>query len=563
MKEILIKVSWLKEHTKGFVLVLTLPLILEVILSVSSVAMAIISKNLIDAAENKDKALLITYVGLFIGSIIIQLVLDGILLYIRTHNTELISNKLRENLLMRVNEKQWGKLSRYHSGDISTRMTSDIGNITSILVNTIPDIVSLAASLIASFFALLLLKPSLAMIAFILGPISLILSRLYARKLKKFNANIQNSESSCRSFLQEAIQNITIIKTFCLEQFINGEFKKLQDKKYRFVMGRGRMTIVSNSALSISYWVGYAIAFAWGAVGIFNGSETFGALTAFIQLINKVQGPFTGLAYSLPQLISSSTSIERIMELENLEKEIKLDEIADFTSVGIRFENVSFFYEENKYIVNDASLQIEEGETVALIGPSGKGKTTLIRLIMGLLKPNSGTIYVGDKEKEFQICASTRKLISYVPQGNTLFSGTIIENIRMGCEEASKDEVIEALRSACAWDFIKDLKNGIYTTIGERGIGLSEGQAQRIAIARAIIHKTPILLLDEATSALDAQTEIQVLNNIQNLDYKPTCIIITHRNTALKICDRVITLETEGIVEIGNLNYQASNEETG
>lgn len=165
MKEILIKVSWLKEHTKGFVLVLTLPLILEVILSVSSVAMAIISKNLIDAAENKDKALLITYVGLFIGSIIIQLVLDGILLYIRTHNTELISNKLRENLLMRVNEKQWGKLSRYHSGDISTRMTSDIGNITSILVNTIPDIVSLAASLIASFFALLLLKPSLAMIA--------------------------------------------------------------------------------------------------------------------------------------------------------------------------------------------------------------------------------------------------------------------------------------------------------------------------------------------------------------------------------------------------------------
>lgn len=563
MKEILIKVSWLKEHTKGFVLVLTLPLILEVILSVSSVAMAIISKNLIDAAENKDKALLITYVGLFIGSIIIQLVLDGILLYIRTHNTELISNKLRENLLMRVNEKQWGKLSRYHSGDISTRMTSDIGNITSILVNTIPDIVSLAASLIASFFALLLLKPSLAMIAFILGPISLILSRLYARKLKKFNANIQNSESSCRSFLQEAIQNITIIKTFCLEQFINGEFKKLQDKKYRFVMGRGRMTIVSNSALSISYWVGYAIAFAWGAVGIFNGSETFGALTAFIQLINKVQGPFTGLAYSLPQLISASTSIERIMELENLQKEIELDEVADFTSVGIRFENVSFFYEENKYIVNDASLEIEEGETVALIGPSGKGKTTFIRLIMGLLKPNRGTIYVGDKEREFKICASTRKLISYVPQGNTLFSGTIIDNIRMGCEEASEEEVIEALRSACAWDFIKSLKNEIYTIIGERGIGLSEGQAQRIAIARAIIHKTPILLLDEATSALDAQTEIQVLNNIQNLDYKPTCIIITHRNTALKICDRVITLETEGIVEIGNINYQASNEETG
>ncbi|WP_160676072.1 ABC transporter ATP-binding protein [Clostridium sp. C8-1-8] len=563
MKEILIKVNWLKEHSKGFVLVLTLPLILEVILSISSVAMAIISKNLIDAAENRDKALLITYVGLFIGSIIIQLVLDGILLYIKTHNTEFISNKLRENLLTRVNEKQWGELSRYHSGDISTRMTSDIGNITSILVNTVPDIVSLAASLIASFFALLLLKPSLAMIAFILGPISLILSRLYARKLKQFNVKIQNSESSCRSFLQEAVQNITIIKTFCLEEFIDGKLEKLQDKKYRFVMGRGRMTIVSNSALSISYWVGYAIAFGWGAVGIFNGSETFGALTAFIQLINRVQGPFTGLAYSLPQLISASTSIERIMELENLEKEIKLNEFTDFTSAGIRLENVSFFYEENKHIINNVSFKVEEGETVALIGPSGKGKTTLIRLVMGLLKPNSGNIYISNKDKKFQICASTRKLISYVPQGNTLFSGTIIDNIRMGCETASKEKIIEALRSACAWDFIRELKNDMYTIIGERGIGLSEGQAQRIAIARAIIHRTPILLLDEATSALDSQTEMQVLNNIQSLDYKPTCIIITHRNTALKICHRVIRLEADGIVEIGNINYQASNEETG
>lgn len=552
MKNIWVQIKWIKGQTRTFIFFLSLPLIIEGILSITNVSMAVITKNLIDAATSKERDLLINYGILFILLIIGEMILDAVLSIIKVRNTEAISNRMRQNLFNNLTKKEWIEVSKYHSGDILTRMTSDISNIVNIFVSTLPDIASLVVSLVASFITLLYFEPSLAVIAFILGPISVVVSRLYGRKLKKINLEIQQSEGLCRSLLQEFIQNMTIIKTFCLEKTTDKQIGELQGKKYNLVMGRGKLSMLSNSALSFTYWVGYIIAFGWGVLGLFNGSATFGTLTAFIQLIGKIQGPFTGLAYSLPQLISASASIERLIEIESLENEIIDNRIFNPDKIEIRFENVNFSYEKDKTILKNISTQIYPGEITALVGPSGQGKTTFIRLILSLLRPKEGKIYMARGQEKFEISASTRQLISYVPQGNTLFSGTIAENLRFGCADASDQEIKEALQLACAWDFVKELQDGLYTVIGERGVGLSEGQAQRLAIGRALLRKTPIIIFDEATSALDSSTEMNVLKAISNLSPVRTCIIITHRTSTLNICHRILRLEDENLFELNN-----------
>lgn len=552
MKNIWAQIKWIKGQTKTFIFFLSLPLIIEGILSIANVSMAIISKNLIDAATGKEKDLLMSNAILFIIIIIGEVVLDAILTLTKVRNTEAISNSIRQNLFNSLAQKEWIEFSKYHSGDILTRMTSDISNVVNIFVSTIPDIVSLGVSLIASFITLLYFEPSLAVVAFVLGPISVLVSRLYGRKLKKINLEIQKSEGRCRSLLQEFMQNMTIIKTFCLEKTTDKKIGELQSKKYNLVMGRGKLSMISSSALSVMYWIGYLIAFGWGVFGLFTGYATFGALTAFIQLIGKVQGPFTGLAYSLPQLISASASIERLMEVESLENETIGTRILNSNEIGIEFKNVSFFYEKDKTVLKSISTQICSGKITALVGPSGQGKTTFIRLILSLLRPKEGKIYITRGQEKFEISASARQLISYVPQGNTLFSGTIEENLCFGCADASEQEIEEALQLACAWDFVKELQNGIYTIIGERGVGLSEGQAQRLAIARALLRKTPIIIFDEATSALDSNTETNVLKAIGNLSPVRTCIIITHRLSALSICHRVLRIEDGNLFEFNN-----------
>ena len=277
-----------------------------------------------------------------------------------------------------------------------------------------------------------------------------------------------------------------------------------------------------------------------------------------LQLYGKVQYPFSSLASMFPGLISTIAAAERLMELEDipLEKSSKT-EIIDFTNPEITFENVSFEYKKDNKIINDVTLTIPYGETIAFVGPSGEGKTTLIRLILSLINPSSGKVYLKEDNKEDTFNRDYRNLISYVPQGNTLFSGTIEDNLRYGNFKATEEEIYEALENACALDFVNELEDGIKTVIGEKATGISEGQAQtqRIAIARSFLRKKPILILDEATSALDPETEVKVLKAIKSLSHKPTCIIITHRPSALNICHRIIRLEKGHLKEVNKSSF--------
>lgn len=555
MKNTWIKIQWIIKQAKTSIHLLVALIVLGGITSLCAVYRAIITKKLIDAATTSEFHKMMLWVSMLAVFIIVQIATDAICSALSTRSSTEISNYIQKNLYSRLLKTKWLEFSKYHSGDILTRLTSDVDAISNVLVNTVPNILSLGITLIASTLVLLFYDPLIAILALCISPIPIFLGRVYSRKLKKIYTKIQKTESEYRSLFNESIQNMLIIKSFCLEEEKNMKVTAIQKSKLGFVLNRNRINIASNSILSLTYWIGFLLVFSLGGLKLSAGTATFGTLTAMLQLISNIQGPFSAIASSLPQVISAIASSERIIELESLtldSSESSVPALVHFDTAGIIFENVSFFYKRDTLVLNDVFANIRPGEIVALIGASGEGKTTFIRLLLSLYQVDKGHIYITNDDKRYEINPSNRKIISYVPQGNSLFSGTIAENLRYGAPNATDKQLEIAARDACAWEFIESLDYGLYTVIGERGLGLSEGQSQRLAIARALLRNTPLLLLDEATSALDNETEIKVLQGIQSLYPKRTCIIITHRPTALKICHRIFKLQNNHLFEVDN-----------
>jgi ATP-binding cassette, subfamily B, bacterial len=544
--------KWMSGQARPFIFSLTLITSLGAILQLSGVGMAIVSKTLIDAAAASQPSQMYRSAIIFIILILVEVLCGAVVSLITSKTSETISNSMRQNFFRQLTLTEWFDISKFHSGDILTRMTSDVGNVSSILVKTLPSIVSLTFLLVASFATLLFYEPTLALLVFMLSPFAIILSRFYGRKLKPLYLKMQEAESIYRSFIHESVQNMLIIKTFCLENNTLNHINELQNNRLKWVLKRSQIGVASNSVLVVSYWLGYFLAFVWGAFSLSKGVATFGMLTAFIQLVGKIQSPFIGLANNLPQIISAMASVDRIMEFEKLQQENNSTIIPELTTAGIEFENISFSYDRDKPVLTNISGKISHGEIAAIVGPSGEGKTTLLRLILSLVQPKSGNLYFVNGLNKYKVCSSTRRFVSYVPQGNTLFSGTIAENLRHGSPNATDKDLEIAAQAACAWDFISELKDGLYTFIGEKGLGLSEGQAQRLAIARALLHKSPILILDEATSALDVNTEFAVLQAIHDHSPGKTCIIVTHRQSVFKICNRIFKIENGHLKNLYN-----------
>ncbi|MCX7710872.1 MAG: ABC transporter ATP-binding protein/permease, partial [Clostridia bacterium] len=398
-------------------------------------------------------------------------------------------------------------------------------------------------------------EPMLAVLTFVLAPCAILLSHFLGQKFKDYHIKIQESEGRYRTFIQEQIQNILVVKAFCREKESVCESEKLQNQRLRWVTSRSKINTAGSAILSMGYWLGYLTAFIWGAFRLSEGAATFGTLAAFIQLVEQVQEPFICLAYDLPQLFTSQASAGRLMELDQLQGEKNLENMKKWKSTGICLENVSFSYDPAKEVLVNVNIRIQPGEIVALAGMSGEGKTTLIRLLLSLVSPKSGKVcFFNSAGHKTESSAAFRHFISYVPQGNTLFSGTIEENLRIGRPDATEKDIEQALQAANALDFIKKLPGGIHTKIGENGYGLSEGQAQRLSIARALIKKAPVLILDEATSALDIHTEKGILQSVKKLGASRTCIIITHRPTAYEVCDRVLKIQNGQLMEFCNPN---------
>ena len=569
-KDLWVKIKWMGSYAKPAVPFLIFSIIVNIIFAVIGIYNVTVSKSLIDSAISGDSEATIRWLIIMLSITLISMLSSPVTSFMSTHSSTKLTQNIQRKIYQHIQCSDWLEQSKFHSVSLLTRVTSDVSNISSAILGTIPSLVSLTVTLVGSFYTLISWAPSIAFAAVFIGPFLILVGKYFSRKLKDLYKEAQEEDVKYRSFMQESIQNIMIVKTFCMEKINMHRLVEIQNNKYKIAMRNTKLSVMTSMSMSFCSSIAYFTIFTWGVLNIAKGVSTYGTFTGMLQLYSKVQAPFSSLASMIPGLISTIAAAERLMEIEAIpvekmadEKElddigsleVALDSISSkvsstFNKPNIVFDNVSFAYKANNNILNNINLTIDAGETIAFVGPSGEGKTTMIRLILSLINPTEGNILLSEGNLVKEINRNYRELISYVPQGNTLFSGSIRDNLKYGNPYASDDEIKAALKNACALDFVNELEDGLDTMIGEKGVGISEGQAQRIAIARSFLRERPILILDEATSALDPETEVNVLKAVRELPTKPTCIIITHRPSALNICNRIMKLEKGHIREV-------------
>ena len=453
-------------------------------------------------------------------------------------------NKIQHDLYARLLGSGWRELRAYHTGNLLNRLETDVYTVITLLTENFPSFFTTIVKFLGAFLFLFWMDKTLALIVVIIVPFFVICSKLYMRKLRRLTHVIRDNDSKIQSLLQESLQHVVVIKTLGRQRTMLDRLASLQNLLYRETLRKTKYSTVSSTVINAGFIAGYMLTFTWGTVSLQRGLITYGALIAFIQLVGQIQGPARQLARYVPLFISAFTATERLMELENIHHEAAKGDRLLSGRVGLRLEHLTFAYEKgSRKIFDNFSYDFPPKSITAILGETGSGKTTLVRLLLNLIRPQAGSLYLYDAQGlRLEASPDTRCNFAYVPQGNTLLSGTIKENLLLGRPDATDEELHEALRLAAA-DFISELPDGIESICGEGGTGLSEGQAQRIAIARALLRRAPFLLLDEATSALDTETERRVLQNIVGTFEGRTVIVVTHRPEVLQYCTQVLDLE--------------------
>lgn len=451
-----------------------------------------------------------------------------------------IKNNLRMQLFSRLICAYHGSRGERHSGDITNRLEEDVRVVSECLSNSLPALLSATVQFIAAFCFLMALNNTLAWSVVGIMPLAIILSKIFFRKLRRLTRDIRDTDSLVQSHLQENLQHATLIQTLEQEGRASSGLDRLQSGLYDSVMRRTRFTIVSRTVISLAFAAGYATAFLWGVNGLLAGAVTFGTMTAFLQLVGQIQRPVLELSSYIPSAIHAAASADRLMEIEGDESCAASEPVHLGSPAGIRMEHVSFAYPDGtRKVIDDFSHDFRPGSRTAIVGETGAGKSTLIRLILALLRPQSGSIVIYGPRSSAEASAATRCNLTYVPQGNSLLSGTVRDNLLLGDPEADEARMKEALRIAAA-DFVFQLPDGLDTPCSENGGGLSEGQAQRIAIARALLRRGSILLLDEFSSSLDPETEKRLMENLSSALPGRTMIFITHRRKITEYCSDII-----------------------
>ena len=505
-----------------------------------SLVFVLFSKNAIDIATGVREGQLLHYgIGMAL-LILFEIALHAIDNWVANRLDVGLHNKFRTRFFGLLLQSEWQGKERYHSGDVLNRMVQDLGSVVSVITNTIPFAVITVIQLVASFCLLYSMDHTLAIVLVLILPFFSLLSRFYVNRMRRMTKAVRESESRIHSVMQESLQHKTIVKTLEQSGGMMQRLGNLQDKLFGEIIVRTRFSVLSRGLVSMGFSAGYLTAFLWGVFSIQSGVITFGVMTAFLQLVGRIQRPLADLARMIPTLVSALTSTERLMELEELPMESAGDSIHMEGVAGVRFSDVSFQYADgDEEVITHLDEDFPPGSMTAILGETGAGKTTLVRLILSLVRPTSGRITLYDAAHEEEVSPQTRCNLIYVPQGNTLFSGTIRDNLLLGRPDATDAELWEVLRIACA-EFVESLPDGLDSSCGEQGGGLSEGQAQRIAIARSLLRRGSVLLLDEATSALDPDTERSLLERLSKAKEGRTVIFITHRPSVLEYCDRVL-----------------------
>ena len=519
---------------------------------VSSVA----SKYLIDIITGYKMEKLPFLIAIMVGSTVFSLVFDSVIGRISTRLSIDINNDIQADIFDKIVDADWLEINQYSNGDILNRFNGDISTVSGNAISWLPSIIIAVYNFIATFFVIMHYDWIMAVIALGSAPFMLLMSRFMIKKQRDYSKKVREMSSNLMTFEVETFYNFDTIKSFGIAPHYSKKMRWWQGKFRDISLKYNLFTIKTNIVLSIMGTMVQFLAFGYCLFRLWTHDITYGTMTLFLQQRSKLSSAFNNVVSIIPSFLNSSVSAHRIRELVELPKEVHIPESSELDDLAkdgfeIRMKDVEFSYVEGTRVIHQSQFRACPGEIVALVGPSGEGKTTMIRLILGLIRPEEGSaLIVASDGKQVTLNAETRHLFAYVPQGNTILSGTIAENMRMVKEDATDEEIVEALKIACAWDFVEKMPDTINSRIGERGRGFSEGQAQRIAIARAVLRDAPVLLLDEATSALDVTTERQVLRNIVQQKPNKTCIVTTHRPSVLNLCQRVYRVMETKVTEL-------------
>ena len=452
-------------------------------------------------------------------------------------------NRMQQRMLDRILRSEWHGRERLHSGDVLNRLGFDINNVINFLTETVPGALSVSAMFIGAFLYLFSMDRILAVIIVAMLPVFILLSKAYVVRMRRLNRQVRDSDSKVQSVLQETIQNRMLVKSLEQDDEMVGRLENTHSELRQNVVSRTKFSLLSNFIMNFGFAAGYIVAFLWSAFRMYSYTLTFGGMTAFLQLVNRIQTPARSLTKLVPAFVSVLTAAERLMELEEDPLEMQGEPVYmdDGEGLGVRMTDVTFGYDDGEDdVLRGLSFDFKPRTCTAILGETGAGKTTVVRLLLSLLRPKSGSICIYNKRESRELSPLTRCNFVYVPQGNTLLSGSVRDNLRLGRLTAGDEEMYDALHKACA-DFVRELPDGLDTLCSEAGGGMSEGQAQRIAIARALLRDGSVMLFDEATSALDPDTERLLLRNILE-DNDKTIIFVTHRRAVLDYCDDVMRL---------------------